>query len=61
MKPFTTLAAIVFALLATVHLLRFIQSWPVSINGIAIPVWLSAVAFVLTALLSVMLWREGRR
>jgi hypothetical protein len=59
-KPFTTIAAIVFALIAVLQLLRFVLAWPISINGLAVPVWVSAVAFVIAAGLSVMLWRERR-
>ena len=61
MKPFTTVASIVFALVASVQLLRFIQAWLVSVNGMVVPVWASAIAFVVAAGLSVMLWREGRK
>ena len=59
-EEFTTIAAIVFALIALLQLLRFVLAWPVSINGVVVPVWASAVAFVIAAGLSVMLWREGR-
>jgi membrane protein implicated in regulation of membrane protease activity len=60
MKPFTTIAAVVFALIALLQLLRFILAWPVSVNGLVVPVWASAIAFVIAAGLSVMLWRERR-
>jgi di/tricarboxylate transporter len=59
-KPFTTIAAIVFALVALVQLVRFIERWPVSIDGVAIPIWPSAVVCIVAALLAVMLWRERR-
>ncbi|MGH8105126.1 MAG: hypothetical protein ACREO1_04910 [Arenimonas sp.] len=61
MKPFTTIASALFAIIAFVHLIRFIQAWPVSVNGMVIPVWASAVAFAFTLMLSIMLWRESRR
>jgi hypothetical protein len=60
MKPFTAIASVVLALIAMLQLLRLILAWPVSVNGVLIPVWLSAIAFVVTAGLSVMLWRERR-
>jgi len=31
------------------------------LNGIAIPVWASGIAFVIAAALAIMLWREARR
>jgi hypothetical protein len=60
MKPFTIIAAVVFAFIALIQLLRFILAWPITVNGMAVPVWASAIAFVVAAGLSVMLWRERR-
>ena len=61
MKPFTTIAIVVFACVALLQLIRLIEAWPVQIDGLAVPVWASAVAFVIASILSVMLWRENRR
>lgn len=60
MKPFTALASALLALIALLQLLRFILAWPVSVNGVDIPTWVSALAFVVAGGLSVMLWRERR-
>ena len=60
MKPFTAVASVVLALVALLQLVRFLQAWPVSINGVAVPVWASAIACVISASLSVMVWRERR-
>jgi len=61
MKPFTTLAVVVFALVAALQLVRVIAGWPVLIGGFAVPISASAVACAAAALLSVMLWREHRK
>jgi hypothetical protein len=61
MKPFTAIASVVFALVALLQGVRFLQAWPVSINGVDIPVWASAVFCVIAATLSVMIWRERRQ
>lgn len=61
MKPFTTIAAVVFALVALLQLLRFVSGWQVTVNGLTIPIWASAIAFVVAAALAVMLWREARQ
>ncbi len=61
MKPFTTIAVIVLALIALVQLLRFILRWEVTLNGAMVPVWLSGIAFVVAGGLAVMVWRENRR
>lgn len=58
MKPFTTLAVVVFALVAVVQLLRVALGWNVTVNGIFIPFWASAIACLISATLAVMLWRE---
>jgi membrane protein implicated in regulation of membrane protease activity len=60
MKPFTTIASGVFAVVALMHLLRIVLAWPVLINGMVVPIWASVVGFVIAAVLAAMLWRERR-
>ena len=60
MKPFTTIAVLVFAIVAAIQLIRVLLGWAVTINGLDIPAWASLVACVVAALLSVMVWRENR-
>ena len=60
MKPFTLIAAIVFSLIAVLQLIRFILAWEVSVNGVAIPVWLSGIVFIIAGGLAAMLWVEAR-
>ena len=61
MKPFTTIAAIVLAILALVHLYRFVMGLDVVVNGMAVPQWISGVVAVVAAVLALMVWRESRR
>jgi len=61
MKPFSAIAAVIFALVSVVQLLRLIFSWSVVINGISIPLWASAIACLVAAGLAAMVWREARR
>ena len=61
MKPFTTIAVVLFSLIALLQLLRFLLGWEVTVNGILIPVWASGIAFVIATALAVMLWREANR
>ena len=56
-----TLAAPIFAILAVIQAIRFVQAWPVTVNGISIPVWASAIAALVFGGLAVMLWRDGSR
>ena len=59
-KPFTLAAVVVFSLVSLLQLLRLMLGWEITINGIAIPLWASGVAFVVAAALAVMVWREQR-
>ena len=59
MKPFTFCAVIVLALVALMQLVRFVLGWPITVNGVQIPVWLSALAAVIAGLLALMVWREA--
>lgn len=61
MKPFTTIAVIMLALLALVHVFRFVRGLEIVVNGHSVPLWVSAVAALVAATLSLMIWRESRR
>ena len=61
MKPFTTIAVVVLSLVALLQLLRFVAGWELTVDGIAVPVWASGIAFVIAAALAAMVWREARR
>lgn len=58
MKPFSTVAVMLFSLVALVHLLRIVLGWEVTVDGIFIPLWVSVIACVGAAVLAFMLWRE---
>lgn len=67
MKPFTTAAVVVFALVAGLHLARIVLGWKViigesvvAVSGTAIPMWASYLGVVIAGGLAVMLWRESR-
>ena len=59
MKPFTTIAVVVLAIVALVHLARLFAGWEVVIAGYAIPVWFSLPGFVVAGGLAIMIWREA--
>lgn len=61
MKPITRIAAVLLGVIAVMQGLRFALAWPITVNGYSVPVWPSAVAFVVLGAMAVMLWREGRR
>ncbi len=60
MRIFTRLAALIFTLVAILHALRLCFRWEVTLNGIVIPLWPSAIGLIVPAFLAVMLWRESR-
>lgn len=60
MKPFTRIAVVLLGLIATLQLARSIMGWEVTINGMGVPVWVSALASIVTGGLALMLWKENR-
>ena len=59
-RPFTWIAAAIFALMALVHIVRLFTHFRVVLGSHEIPQWVSYVAIVVAALLSWMLCREAR-
>ena len=59
MKPFTTLAAALFALIALAHLYRLIFGLSFIVAGCEIPRWASLIGLAISGLLAVMLRREA--
>ena len=60
MKPFTTIAVVIFAVIAIVHLIRLFEGWAVTVAGFLIPVWWSGFGLVIAGGLALMVWRESR-
>jgi hypothetical protein len=61
MKPFTTIAAVIFAAIALIHLYRLVRPFEVAIAGTMLPQWVSLAGLIVAAGLAAMLWRERRR
>jgi hypothetical protein len=57
-RPASLVAAIVFWLIALAQLLRVLLRVRVTAGSHDIPLWLSAVAFVVLGALGMWLWRE---
>lgn len=60
MKPATTAAVVLLAAIAILHLLRLVYAVEVTVAGMAIPRWASALATLIPGLLAVGVWREQR-
>ena len=59
-KPFTWIAAAIFALMGIGHVIRVATNFQVTVGAHSIPMWVSYVAILITAFLSWMLCREAR-
>ena len=51
-KTFATIAAVIFALVALLHLLRLVMGWSVVIDSWTVPMWVSWVGLVVAGGLS---------
>ena len=60
-KPFTTIAATLFAIAALLHLYRLFRGFQIVLGSHQISQTLSIVAIVVAAILSWGLFRESRR
>jgi len=61
MKPFTSIAAIIFAVMALLHVYRLITNFQVVIGSHEIPLSVSYAAILVTGVLAWGLFRESRR
>ena len=59
-KPFTWIAAAIFALMGLAHIIRLFTNFQVILGSHSVPMWVSYVAIVITAFMSWMLCREAR-
>jgi tellurite resistance protein TehA-like permease len=59
-KPFTWIAAAIFAIMAIVHVIRIFTHFRVVIGSHEMPMWCSYLGVVIPAFLSWMLCREAR-
>ena len=60
-KPFSTLAVLVFVLVALAHLHRLLFGWDVLINGARVPTWTSVLGVLLAGVLAFGIWRESQQ
>jgi uncharacterized protein YacL len=49
---YNTITAVLFLIVAVLHLLRIIFGWPAQIGGLGIPLWASWLALVVTGALA---------
>jgi hypothetical protein len=60
MKPFTTIAALLFLLVAAAHAYRAYMGWAIVAGPYDIPMWASYGGVIVPLILAIMLFREAR-
>lgn len=61
MKPFTKVAAVLFGIVALIHLFRLILPFPVILGNIEVPRVASIALFLITIVFCIGLWKESKR
>jgi hypothetical protein len=59
-RPFTTIAALIFACMALIHVYRLFTDFQIILGSHTIPMWVSYVGIVVAGGLSIGLFRESR-
>lgn len=54
MKKFLYVVSVVFAVVAILHLVRFVNGTPMTVGSWDVPMYISAVGFVVPGMLSVL-------
>jgi hypothetical protein len=57
MKNYIAISGSIFAIVAFAHLIRIVDGWEVIVNGQAVPMTISYMAFVATGMLAVWAFR----
>jgi len=61
MKSSVVVTAIFLLVVSIVHLIRLILQWEVTVDTFDIPLWMSAAACIVTAVLAFWLWKENKK
>ena len=61
MRQYITISGLFLTLLALVQLIRFLFQWPVVVDGVSIPTWLSLVAAIIVGALAIWAFRVRSR
>jgi hypothetical protein len=60
MGNYAQLSGVIFALVSALQLVRVVRAWPVLIDDVAIPVWVSGLVFVLAGAMSLWAFRLAK-
>lgn len=59
-RTYNTLTALIFLIVAVVHLMRIIFGWPAQIGGLNIPLWASLLALFVSGGIAILGLRLNR-
>lgn len=59
MRRYERVSGVVFGLLATAQLTRLLFRWPVQVASVSVPLWVSALALVITGTLATWAFRTA--
>ncbi len=59
-KPFTTLAAVIFLVMALLHAYRLVTHFQITVGSHTVPDWVSWVGIIVPAILAWGLWKESK-
>jgi hypothetical protein len=57
MKNYIAISGSIFAIVAFAHLIRIVDGWEVVVNGQAVPMQISYLAFIATGMLAIWAFR----
>ncbi|MFN2638167.1 MAG: hypothetical protein ABR585_14200 [Gemmatimonadaceae bacterium] len=61
MRQYLFVSGVFFTLIAAVQLIRFLFQWPVVVDGVSIPTWLSLIAAIIVGCFAVWGFRVRSR
>ena len=59
MRHYEKVSGVFLGLLATMQLARFLFGWPVQVAAVSVPLWASALAFVIAGALAIWAFRTA--
>ena len=60
-RTFSLIGGVVFGLIALGHVLRIVLGWSFMVQDLAVPMWVSWIAIVVTGYLGYEGWRLARK
>jgi hypothetical protein len=61
MRRYELVSGVIFTIIALAQITRTVLGWTLQVDGVRVPVWVSGVAFLITAALAIWAFRSGGR